>query len=267
LQLLCFVVVFKKEWFGIAADNNALPAQISFVMVGIWWLGFTQIPLAILPNGTASTKNQSGNIISNGFAELKKVWVEIQHKKVLKTFLFSYFFYNMGVQTVMLVATLFGKKVLNIPTEGLIITILLIQIVAIPGAILIAKLSDKIGNIKTIISVIIFWLVVLAAAYKITTTIQFYVLGAFVGFVMGGIQSMSRSTYSKMIPANKDTTSYFSFFDVTEKFAIVIGLLSYGFIEELTGSMKNSLLAVMLFFVIGLVILIPIRNSKLNDAI
>jgi UMF1 family MFS transporter len=234
-------------------------------MVGIWWLGFTQIPLAILPNGTSSNKIQSGNLISNGFTELKKVWAEIQQMKVLKTFLFSYFFYNMGVQTVMLVATLFGKKVLQIPTEGLIITILLIQIVAIPGAILIAKLSDKIGNIKTIISVIIFWLVVLVAAYNITTTIQFYILGAFVGFVMGGIQSMSRSTYSKMIPPNKDTTSYFSFFDVTEKFAIVIGLLSYGFIEEITGSMKNSLLAVMLFFFIGLIILIPIRNRKLNS--
>ncbi|MFM2224450.1 MAG: hypothetical protein RJA07_652 [Bacteroidota bacterium] len=265
LQLLCFVVVFKKEWFGIAAENNALPAQISFVMVGIWWFGFAQIPLAILPKGTPSTKQKSdSNLIKNGFLELKKVWQELKHKKVLKTFLFSYFFYNMGVQTVMLVATLFGKKELQLPTEGLIVTILLIQIVAIPGAILIAKLSDKIGNMKALISVIIFWIIILIAAYYIKTKIHFYILGAFVGFVMGGIQSLSRSTYSKMIPDNKDTTSYFSFFDVTEKVAIVIGLLSYGYIEELTGNMRNSILAIMIFFIIGLILLIPIHNKKLN---
>ncbi|MEN9522559.1 MAG: hypothetical protein RL065_936 [Bacteroidota bacterium] len=265
LQVLCFVVVFKKEWFGIDAKNEALPAQISFIMVGIWWFGFAQIPLSILPKGSSSVKEKTdSNLIKNGFSELKKVWNELQHKSVLKTFLFSYFFYNMGVQTVMLVATLFGKKVLHLPTEGLIITILLIQIVAIPGAILIAKLSDKIGNIKTLISVIIFWMLILIAAYFIKTANQFYILGAFVGFVMGGIQSLSRSTYSKMIPTNNDTTSFFSFFDVTEKVAIVVGLLCYGYIEELTGSMQNSILAVIGFFGIGLLILIPIRNKNLS---
>ncbi len=263
LQLLCFVIVFKKTWFGIDENNNALPAQISFVMVGIWWLGFAQIPLTVLPKGTASGNKSQHNILLNGFLELKKVWLQLKEKKVLKQYLISYFFYNMGVQTVMLVATLFGSKELKMDTAGLITTILLIQIIAIPGAILIAKLSDKIGNIKTLCWVIICWIGICAMAYFITTSIQFYVLGAVVGFVMGGIQSLSRSTYSKMIPADKDTTSFFSFFDVTEKIAIAIGLLSYGFIEEISGSMRNSIIAVMLYFAIGLLILIPLRNKKL----
>ncbi len=266
LQLLCFVVVFKKDWFGIAADNDALPAKISFVLVGLWWFGFSQIPLTILPKGTPSEKKSEHNVLVNGFMELKKVITELKKMKVLKQFLFGYFFYNMGVQTVMLVATLFGSKELKMETSGLITTILLIQIIAIPGAILIAKLSDKIGNIKALCWVIAAWILFCVMGYFVTTSFQFYILGALIGFVMGGIQSLSRSTYSKMIPANKDTTSFFSFFDVTEKIAIAIGLLSYGFIEEITGSMRNSIIAVMLFFIIGFVLLIPLRNKKLLEA-
>ena len=266
LQLLCFVVVFKKDWFGIAADNDALPAKISFVLVGLWWFGFSQIPLTILPKGTPSEKKSEHNVLVNGFMELKKVITELKKMKVLKQFLFGYFFYNMGVQTVMLVATLFGSKELKMETSGLITTILLIQIIAIPGAILIAKLSDKIGNIKALCWVIAAWILFCVMGYFVTTAFQFYILGALIGFVMGGIQSLSRSTYSKMIPANKDTTSFFSFFDVTEKIAIAIGLLSYGFIEEITGSMRNSIIAVMLFFIIGFVLLIPLRNKKLLEA-
>ena len=265
LQLLCFVIVFKNEWFGIPDSNKALPAQLSFVITGVWWFGFSQIPLTILPKGTPSGNRPNHNLIANGFIELKNVWQKVKQKKVLKQYLFSYFFYNMGVQTVMLVATLFGSKELKINTAGLITTILLIQVIAIPGAILIAKLSDKIGNIKTLCLVISLWIAFCVAAYFITTPLEFYVLGALIGFVMGGIQSLSRSTYSKMIPADKDTTSFFSFFDVTEKIAIAIGLLSYGFIEELTGSMRNSIFAVMIFFIIGLILLLPLRNKKLNE--
>ncbi len=266
LQLLCFVVVFKKEWFGIAADNGSLPAKISFVMVGIWWFGFSQIPLTILPKGTANGKKSEHNLIKSGFIELKKVWLQLKEMKVLKQFLFSYFFYNMGVQTVMLVATLFGSKELKMGTSELITTILLIQIIAIPGAIFIAKLSDKIGNIKALCWVIVAWILFCLMGYFVNSAMHFYILAAFIGFVMGGIQSLSRSTYSKMIPAAKDTTSFFSFFDVTEKIAIAIGLLSYGYIEEITGSMRNSIIAVMLFFIIGFLILIPLRNKKISAA-
>ena len=175
----------------------------------------------------------------------------------LKRFLPAYFFYNMGVQTVMLVAALYGKSELAIPTENLIIAILIIQLIAIPGAFAISGLSSKIGNLKTLIIVVILWILICVAGYYVPAgdVYAFYALGAGVGFLMGGIQSLSRSTYSKLMPVTRDTTSFFSFYDVTEKIAAVIGIFSFGFINELTGSQHNSVLALGTFFIIGLLLL------------
>ncbi|HWH63067.1 MAG TPA: MFS transporter, partial [Ginsengibacter sp.] len=178
-------------------------------------------------------------------------------------FLLAFFFYNMGVQTIMLVATLFGSKQLKLPTGKLIITLLIIQVVAIAGAYIMVKLSDRFGNFQTLLWVIVIWILACLGAYFIAimsehgvnAEIYFYVLAVVVGLVMGGIQSLSRSTYSKLMPVTKDTTSFFSFYDVTEKIAVVIGMLSFGLIEEISGSMKNSVLVIMCFFIIGFIIL------------
>jgi MFS transporter, UMF1 family len=163
----------------------------------------------------------------------------------------------MGVQTVMLAATLYGKSELGIPTPNLIGAILLIQLVAIPGAYSISKLSSKIGNIPSLMIVVSFWVLLCVAGYFVPKggINEFYALGACVGFVMGGIQSLSRSTYSKLMPVTNDTASFFSFYDVTEKIAVVIGMLSFGFITELTGTQRNSILALTIFFIIGLIFL------------
>ena len=262
LQLTCLVFVFKPGWFGMQ-DDATLPARFSFLLVGIWWFGFAQITLNVMPKGTPAAFRPEKNIFANGFIELKKVFTQLKTLLVLKRFLLAFFFYNMGVQTIMLVATLFGSKQLKLPTDKLIITILIIQIVAIAGAYIMAKLSEKFGNFQTLLSVVIIWILVCLAAYEIATIsdkgvnaeMYFYVLAVAVGLVMGGIQSLSRSTYSKLMPVTKDTTSFFSFYDVTEKIAIVIGMFSFGRIEELTGSMKNSVLVVMCFFIIGFIIL------------
>lgn len=262
MQLICFVFVFKPQWFGMQNDGT-LPSRFSFLLVGIWWFGFAQVTLFRLPKGTPSANRPEYNVLSNGFIKLKKVITELKHQPLLKRFLLSFFFYNMGVQTVMLVAALFGSKELNLPTVKLIITILIIQIVAIIGAWTMAKLSATFGNIKTLIVVVLIWIGVCIGAYYISTLheqqvnveMYFYILAAIVGLVMGGIQSLSRSTYSKLMPVTKDTTSYFSFFDVTEKIAIVIGMFSFGLITELTHSMKNSILALTLFFLTGLLLL------------
>ncbi len=262
LQLICFIFVFKPEWFGMQNDAT-LPARFSFLLVGIWWFGFAQFTLTRMPKGTPAASRPEKNLFVNGFIELKKVFGQLKHLPVLKRFLISFFFYNMGVQTIMLVAALFGSKELKLPTEKLIITILIIQIVAIFGANIMAKLSEKFGNFQTLLSVVIIWILVCIGAYQISVLseqginaeIYFYILAAIVGLVMGGIQSLSRSTYSKLMPVTKDTTSFFSFYDVTEKIGIVIGMFSFGLIEELTGSMKNSVLVVMCFFIIGFVIL------------
>jgi MFS transporter, UMF1 family len=255
LQVICFVFVMKYDWFGITQGDGS---RISFLLVGLWWLGFGYFSLSRLPKPLAAGNGSSTtNILSGGYKELRKVWTQLKHMPVIKRYLGAFFFYNMGVQTVMLAATLYGKSELEIPVANLIIAILLIQLVAIPGAFFISRLSGRIGNFKALMIVIFFWILICIAAYFVPkgAIVQFYILGACVGFVMGGIQSLSRSTYSKLMPETKDTASFFSFYDVTEKIAVVIGMLSFGYITELTGSQRGSVLALMIFFIIGLLIL------------
>jgi len=258
LQIICFVIVFLPEMFGLTTpyEKNYMPARISFVLVAIWWFGFAQIPFRVLPSGNISTVRNKTNVFKAGFLELKKVWQQVKHLPVLKRFLYSFFWYSAGIQTVFLAATQFGAKELHLPTDKLIITIMIIQLVAIPGAIIISRLSEKFGNFKTLIGVVTIWVGLCAGGYFITTDVQFYILGAVVGLVMGGIQSLSRSTYANLMPETKDTASFFSFFDVTEKIALVLGMFSFAYVEELTGSMRNSVLALMVFFFFGLVFLI-----------
>ncbi len=255
LQLICFVLLFKKEWFGIST-GEAL--RLSFLLVGVWWLGFAQYPLAVLPISPKKERKLKYNVLANGFFELKKVWFAVMNLPVLKRFLIAFFFYNMGVQTIMLSASLYGKSELAIPVNNLITAILLIQLVAIPGALMMAKLSARIGNIKTLMFVVAFWIGLCYFGYTLPRgdVNQFYVLAIFVGFVMGGIQSLSRSTFAKLMPETKDTASFFSFYDVTEKLAIVIGLFGFGFITELfNGSQRTSVLSLAVLFTIGLVLL------------
>jgi MFS transporter, UMF1 family len=267
LQIVCFVLLFKKELFGLSTDAQSL--QISFLLVGIWWFSFAQIPLKVLPNGTPAAVRPNHNIFANGFIELKKVFAQIKQLPVLKRYLAAFFCYNMGVQTIMLAATLYGKSELNIPVTNLIIAILLIQLVAIPGSLLMSKLSGKFGNLQVLAGVVVIWIICCVLGYLVPRDgiYQFYGLATIVGFVMGGIQSLSRSTYAKLMPETKDTTSFFSFYDVTEKIAIVIGMFSYGYITELAGgSQRNSILALMSFFIVGLLLLIYTIKAEKKHA-
>lgn len=263
LQVICFAFVMKGEWFGIASEAEG--SRVSFLAVGIWWLCFGYFSLSRLPKPIAAGNAVSnGNIITGGYQELMKVWKQVKQMPVLRRYLGAFFFYNMGVQTVMLAATLYGKSELEIPVANLIIAILLIQLVAIPGAFFISRLSGRIGNFKALMVVVFFWILICIAAYFLPkgAIIPFYILGACVGFVMGGIQSLSRSTYSKLMPETKDTASFFSFYDVTEKIAVVIGMFSFGYITELTGSQRGSVLALMSFFFIGLLILYSAHKKQ-----
>ncbi len=271
LQLLCFVLVFVPSIVGgTAKDANGngvtttTQFQVCFLLVGLWWFGFSRYSISRLPKGKPLYEDKPVNIFSSGFIELKKVWNEINLMPILKKYLTSFFFISMGVQTIMLAATLYGKTELAIPTENLIIAILIIQLVAIGGAIGISRLSGKIGNFNTLALCTIFWIGLCVAGYFIPKggIMQFYILAFFVGVVMGGIQSLTRSTFSKLMPVTHDTTSYFSFYDVTEKIAIVIGMFSFGYITEITGSQRASVLAVALFFIAGLLFLLLAKKEK-----
>ncbi len=261
MQLVGFALVLFWDKIPFLKDEGGA-VRLTFLLVGIWWFGFAQIPFRRLPPGRAAVANgENKNVFTGGFLELKKVFKQLIKLPVLKRFLIACFFYNMGVQTVMLAATNFGSKVLNLPSTNLILAVVTIQLVAIIGAFVMSRLSGKFGNIPVLIGVVIFWIFICIAGYMMQTESHFYALAVAVGLVMGGIQSLSRSTYSKLMPVTKDTASFFSFYDVTEKIAIVIGLSSFGYIEELTGSMRNSVLALMVFFALGLVFLFYALSS------
>lgn len=250
LQLICFVFVLNPEWFG---KDVGWASRFSFLLVGIWWIGFGLTSIRKLPEGQAVGFKE--NYLTAGFHKIAQVMKEIRHHRLLKYYLAAFFMYSMGVQTVMLAATLFGTKVLNLGQAQLITTILIIQLVAIAGAILMSKLSSMFGNIRVIGAVVLVWIGVCIASYFITTAMHFYIIAAVVGLIMGGIQSLSRSTYAKIMPATADTASYFSFYDISEKMAIVLGMFSFGLIDQLSGNMRNSIIALVIFFVMGWLIL------------
>ena len=268
LMIINLLMVLKPSWFYINEATPELSAnlamRISFLTVGVWWILFSQYSFKYLPIYPSKGK-VTKNVVFSGIKELKNVWQNLKGTPVLKKYLVSFFVYSMAVQTVMLVATYFGEEEIawtgDDKTMGLIISILLIQLVAVFGAILTAKLSAKIGNIKALIIINSIWLVICGAAYFVTTPFQFYITAGFVGLVMGGIQSLSRSTYSKFLPETKDTTSYFSFYDVTEKIGIVIGMVIYGAIDQITGSMRNSIVFLMVFFAVGIYLLQKVNKK------
>lgn len=249
----------------IMIQTELMPAKYAFLTVALWWAGFAQVTYRRLPDNVYEKKPVNKEILLKGYQELRSVWNELQSLDNLQRFLKSFFVYSMGVQTVMLMAVLFAKKEVDWQGQGdsgLIVSVLIIQFIAIFGAFLFARLSKRLGNIPVLVSALTIWVLICAAAYFISTPLHFYVLAAVVGFVMGGVQALSRSTYSKMLPETQDHASYFSFYDVLEKLGIVIGTFLFGFIEGWTDSMRNSALVLMSFFVVGLLLLMMVKREK-----
>jgi UMF1 family MFS transporter len=264
LLLLNLLLVMKYEAFGFDSAMTAM--RFSFVLVGLWWVGFSMYTFRYLPD-FKNDKKITKSVFFKGFRELKKVWGELKEYVSLKRYLVAFFVYSMAVQTVMVIAAYFGEKEIawendSQRTTGLILSILMIQLVAIAGAYLTSILSKKIGNIYTLCVLNALWIVICLYAYTIVTPNEFYVAASFVGLVMGGIQSLSRSTYSKLLPETTDTTSFFSFYDVTEKLGIVLGMSMYGLVSDLTGKMQNAILFLIVFFAVGFVLLLRIPNKK-----
>ena len=270
LLIANLAMVMKPSWFGIIGDDPEKTAmKISFITVGIWWALFSQYTFYYLPKGNSNQNRVAKNVIFNGFKELKQVWKQLKQNIILKRYLNAYFVYSMAVQTIMLMAVYFGEQEIlwedkNQKTTGLIISILVIQLVAVIGSNLTSRMSSKYGNIKTLIGVNIIWMFLCVAAYFVWTPVQFYITAGFVGFVMGGVQALSRSTYSKFLPKTDDTTSYFSFYDITEKVGIVIGMVIYGSIDQLTGSMRNAILFLFVIFLIGVILLFRVPKQNLT---
>ncbi len=265
LLVFNLTMVMKPEWYGIT-DASMAP-RISFLTVGIWWLGFSQVTFSRLPNSIRVSRVKK-NYIFKGFQELKKVVHELKDQPVLLNFLTSFFLYSVGVQSIILLATIYGKSEIGLSTSSLILTIIVIQLVGIAGAYLFSNLSKKIGNITTLKITIIIWALASLSAYYLdkddpNVQLKFYIISGFIGLVLGAIQTLSRSTYSKLLPENtEDPTTYFSFFDVTEKIAIVWGTFIFGLAVSITGSMRMSILLLCVFFVASFIVLSFMKKTK-----
>jgi len=266
VTLLVFILAMNKLY--------GMDIRYGFLMVGVWWAGFAQFTYRRLPNGNGKKADDPNErYFYKGFQEIKKVWFELQTLPRLKKFLAAFFTYNMGVQTIMLLAVLFASTEIDWPvgpdgekdSSGLIISIIIIQLIAIVGAMVMSRLSKRIGNISVLKIGVFIWVLVCVIAYSIHSPAEFYVLAAIVGFVMGGIQSMSRSTYAKMLPKTKDHASYFSFYDVIEKMGLVIGPFLFGWLNGVTGGMRTSVLMLMTIFVVGMGLLFLLKNSDVPE--
>lgn len=272
LLIINLAMIMKPDFFhisGTAGEASMKAMRYSFVMVGIWWIVFSKYTYFYLPKGNSNKQKVSVSVIFKGFRELKMVWKQLQTEIPLKRYLLSFFVFSMAVQTVMLVATYFGAQEIqwSSPEEsqiGLITCILLIQLIAILGAFLTSRASAKFGNINVLIFLNAFWLSLCFFAYFITTPNDFYIMASSVGLVMGGIQSLGRSTYSKFLPKTEDTTSFFSFYDVSEKVGIVIGMMVYGLIDQITGSPRFAIVFLGVFFLTGLLLLLRIPKKVLR---
>ncbi|MBI9042500.1 MFS transporter [Lutibacter sp.] len=264
LLLFSLVMINKPALFGI--PDAGVASRITFLIVGVWWFGFAQITYSKLPNNIYNRKPEK-DFIWKGLHELKIVALELKNHLELKFFLSAFFMYSVGVQTIILMAGIFGSKELGLPTLDLIAVILIVQIVGIAGAFLFSRLSNRIGNISSLKITVFIWAIVCATAFMLDKSNEdvhyyFYGIGALIGLVMGAIQSLSRSTYSKLLPETKDHATYFSFYDVTEKIAIVFGMLVFGLLVSLTGSMQWSVLFLAIFFLISFVLLTFVGKTK-----
>ena len=253
-----------------ASKNSAsLKAmKLSFIAVGLWWVGFSQYTFYILPKGVSSGHKVTKEVLFNGFKELKAVWQQLKGNLRLKRYLNAFFVFSMAVQTIMLMAVYFGEKEIAWGTDGektigLIGSILIIQLVAILGAFLTSRASGLFGNIKTLIAVNAIWMLICIYAYFMETPFQFYIAASIVGLVMGGVQSLGRSTYSKFLPETEDTTSYFSFYDVAEKIGIVIGMLIFAVVDQLS-SMRYAILFLFVFFLVGIILLFRVPEHNVE---
>lgn len=275
LLIVCLVLVMTKSiwhFMGELENYKGIDVRVSFLLVGLWWMGFAQYTFAHLPNKSHQAHgSDTKGLLSKGFKELSSVWVQIRQLPALKQFLSGYFFYNMGVQTIMVVAVLFARNEIDwgigeaaekAKTTSLIVSILIIQFVGIAGSFLFSSLSHKIGNIQALMVSIAIWIFICVFTYLVVRSpVQFYIVAFLVGLVMGGVQALSRSTYSKYLPVTEDHTSFFSFYDVIEKVGMILGTVLFGVISQVMGGMRPSILSLIVFFIIGMMALIPLTKK------
>lgn len=269
LLILNLLFIMKSSWFGLPSPKEStLAVRVGFLTTGLWWLGWSIWPFAVLPRRQYIISDKARSSIWQGYQEIRKVFNQVLKMKPVLIFLAAFFVYTMGVQTIIYVAALYGKDVLLLESKDMLITILLIQLIGIGGAYLFAWTANVFGNKRALSISLVIWAIACVLAFYVEPKHpqQFFGLACVVGIVMGGVQSLSRATYAKLIPGDIDNTSFFSFYEVAEKLAIVLGTFAFGLIDDITGSMRNSILLLMSFFIVGLIILYFLPADKLKGS-
>ena len=273
LLVFNLIMIMFPEFFGLSNSNGEGSIQamrISFLLVGLWWAGFSQYTFLYLPQNLNDVNKKDvlkNSVIFSGFLELKEVWKILIKDISVKKFLIAFFTFSCALQTIILIATYFGEQEIlwgeNEKFLGLILSMLIIQLIAIFGAWLTARVSEKIGNIRTLIILNLIWFILCLVAYFVKYPIEFYIIAGFVGMVMGGTQALSRSTYSKLIPDTENTCSYFSFYQMSMIVSVVLGTFMSGVVDQLTGSIRNSIMIFAVVFILGALLLRGIKMKNI----
>jgi UMF1 family MFS transporter len=253
LLVINLLMIQHPGWFGI--PDAAWGARLSFLTVGIWW-GVFAIPTFLYVRDQGQGRKHP-HYIRRGFNTIATTMQKMRRFKDLLKFLVSFLIYNDGIQTVIVMAAIFGKEELGFSVFTLIGCLLMVQVIGFPSSLFMGRLAQRIGEKQTIYICLAVYCGIVIYGYFITTPMEFWVLGALVGLVQGGSQAISRSLYSSLLPLGHEA-EFFGFFAIANRFASIFGPLVFGVVANVTGSVRNSILALITFFIVGFIILMTV---------
>lgn len=256
LLAINLVMIRKPELFGL--EDAAAASRASFISVAVWWALFSVPLFTTVPEGAARTSARSA--LREGLSTLSATVRALPRRRNLLLFLTAFLLYNDGIQTVILMATVFGKAELGLDTGDLVAALLLTQAVGVPGSMLYGRAASRFGAKRSILAGIAAYMVIVLAASRMRTAAEFTVLACAVGVFQGGLQAVSRSMYSRLIPAGL-AAEYFGLFSVSSRFASILGPLMFAAVRDMTGSARVSILATLILFAAGGSVLATVREE------
>ena len=250
-------------------EDQAMAARIGMAMTGIWWAGWTLLTMKYLKEvkipyelpEAYRDRPKSLAYLALGISRTVATAKRVGRFKHLTLFLVAYMIYNDGIHTVTSMATIYGTEELRLSTTALMVTLLLVQVVAIGGALVFSRIANRIGAKHAVMCALVLWSGVVTYGYFIHTATEFFVLGIIVGVVLGGTQALSRSFYGAMIP-EQASAEFYGFYSVFSKFSSIWGPVTFGFIKQITGSARLAIISLMIFFIVGLILLGFVDEEK-----
>ena len=267
---LSLLLITCHDFFGLSYH---LAVRAALAMAGLWWAGFSVITFIKLKEAPSNARlPEAYRSMPQPLAYLKIGIVrtittarKVRKFKHLLIFLIAFMIYNDGIQTVISMATIYGKDELKFPDRVLMATLLIIQFIAFFGALIFSKIAEITSAKKALMITLLMWSFVCVYAYLMTEAREFFILGIIVGLAMGGSQALSRSLYGSMIPAEA-SAEFYGFYSVFSKFSAIWGPAIFGIIKQVSGSSRNSIVSLIVFFIVGLIMLMFVNIDKAREA-